>query len=84
MFEENVFAQVCEQAHNPANITYFNQHPGGVQNNTLLAEEGTTLIDHNDLNCLTLDLNGYIGRYLKIQVELLDSYKTIHKPGLCT
>jgi hypothetical protein len=26
-----------------------------------------------------LDLHGYVGKYLKIQVELMDTYRTVHK-----
>lgn len=34
--------------------------------------------DNKALRALNLNLNGYKGRYLRVQVELLDSYKTVH------
>jgi hypothetical protein len=31
------------------------------------------------LNSIAFDLGGYTGRYMKVQVELLDSFKSVHK-----
>lgn len=79
-FDEDVYSAVCDKAHKDLNVKYFNQ---SVKTAKQKEDENTqssgTIVDQCDLNSITLDLYGYMGRYLKIQIELVDTFKTIAK-----
>ena len=71
IFDENWYFQVCENSYKQEVHQYFNQGPS--------IEELGNKKSHEQY-CLPIDFpTAFFGRFLKIQIDLLDSYKSVHK-----
>eukprot|EP00347_Sterkiella_histriomuscorum_P007708 403347869 len=75
-YDELYFQQLCEKAENAKVIEYFHNKSDASQ-----SQNEDNILNREDLglNTIYLDLNSIKTRYMKIQVEFLDTYRTIHK-----